>query len=187
MRLFIYLILLCFVVPSSYALENSDELSLLASQYVQGELSSTQVERQIKNRLPTAIPIFIETINGSTASSARKQELLRDLSQAILHRSTVRQRLVMPASIAAFVLLQASAGLTSYYDMSNDPFYWRHPELMYQSMVMWATAFTPAFSAFSIPAGLIPLRGQMDRNNAISALDKCSLLLINETLLSEAP
>ena len=53
---------------------------------------------------------------------------------------------------------------------------------------MFATAFAPAFSALSIPIGLIPQLGQAARNNAIAELDKCAELLnTNTTLMPEDP
>lgn len=186
MRKCVYLILLCLMLPSSYAQEDSAEFSILASQYIQGKLSSVQIEKQIKNRLPTAIPIFIQTIDGSAETSTRKKELLLDLSKAIRNRSAARERLIMPVSIAAFALLEAAVVWSGYYDMSNDPFYVRHPDLMREWIELRAMSFAPALSAISIPFGLIPLRGQAARNKAISELDACSLFLTNETLLNEA-
>lgn len=187
MRLFIYLISISLIVPPAFADEASAEFSILASQYVQGKLTAPQVERRIKNRLPTAIPVFIETIQGSAETSARQQKLLVDLSQSIRGRSTTVEKLGMAASLATFALLEAALVLSGYQDMANDSFYLRNPDLLNQWIELRAIAFAPAASALSIPVGLIPRRGQTARNNAVSALDQCAFWLSNETFLSETP
>lgn len=184
MKLFIYISLLCLIVPS-YAQENSAELAELASQYVQGKISSAQVEKQIKNQLPTAIPVFIKTVDESAETLPRKKELLMDLSKAIQNRSTARERFMVPISVASFTLLQATMALLGYNEMSEDVFYVQHPDLMYMRMELFAVAFAPAFSAISIFAGATTLRGRTARDKAISELNKCSLFLTNETFLNE--